>query len=340
MGCCGGGRRAFSFTIELLTGEKFTVGSADGLTTRMKCRNLLDHIFRHLSIASRYQNEKDFLGLKFPNPYPESYYDNPPPDRVKISYLEPVIHSWKTGIDWKWMDPSRPISEYLKGQVPMNHLYISVRYYVSDPTRLLDDNTRTQFYLQLRQNLLTGELPLTSQRDSAELSALIAQIEHGDFDKDWKLQSKKLAASASNSSLPDYSSIAIGVNDSRGRRMTSEYDRYIYRAHKDLIGLTITEAQMRFLWKCHKLPMYGVRRFKLAGDRRLWLGMSPKGINLYEVIPSKNPKVNNPIGVTEPLEKLDRIGLYSWMSITQIDYCDKLFEVHHTASTQLGSTDM
>lgn len=349
MGCCGGGGKLFVFVIELLTGDKITVGSADGLSPNKKARELLEHVYRHLSISSRHSAEREFLGLRYHNPNSEQ--QSPHHNTARYNNASRI---WTANqVDWLYIDPNRPISHYCRGQVPMNQLYIAIRYFVADPTRLLDDNTRTQFYLQLRKDLLDASLTIANQRDSAELSALIAQIEYGDFDKEWrshttnpqKTETTIVASSPSTNNTertsPEYSSYAIGINKQRMKPMTPEFDKMVYRAHKDLIGLTVNEAQMRFLWKCHKLTLYGIRRFPLASDRNLWLGLSPRGLHLFEVHkrPPGKPVPATPTGVTEPPEQLDKMASYPWMSITQIDYCDKLFEFHHTASTQLGSTD-
>ena len=376
MGCCGGGSKIFVFCIELLTGQKITVGSADGLTNRMKAKVLLDHVYRHLSISNNFMHESEFLGLKYENPNSESLNFQGSNREGHRSYQE-LVGPWLHKRQYTWVDPNRPISDYSRSQVPMNQFYLGVKYYVPDPTRLQDESIRTQFYLQLRQQLLSADLPVSSQKDAAELTALIAQIEYGDFDKEWRKvrsqnvsmekgqgngndaegkdannnNTKAVAKESStgtgpgNRTSPDYTQLAIGITNSKP--MTIEYDKMIYRAHKDLIGLTINEAQVRFLWKCLKLGLYGMRRFCLASDRSLWLGLSPRGLNLFEVgrkeknKKSQNKSQNSNIpGITLPSEKLDRIGQYPWVNITGLNYDDKFFEIHHTASAHLGSQDI
>lgn len=364
MGCCGGGSKIFVFCIELLTGQKITIGSSDGLSNRMKAKALLDHVYRHLSISQNNMHESEFLGLKYENPNSESINFQGSNREGHRSYQE-LVGPWLHKRQYIWVDPNRPISDYSRSQVPMNQFYLGVKYYVPDPTRLQDESIRTQFYLQLRQQLLAGELPVSTQKDAAELTALIAQIEYGDFDKEFrKIHSKPNSPDTSNKdknnnnldnksnnsrNSPDYTSLAIGIDNKKP--MTVEYDKMIYRSHKDLIGLTINEAQVRFLWKCLKLNLYGMRRYCLASDRSLWLGLSPRGLNLFEVgrkeKRSKNSNSNsksqsnlNIPGITLPSEKLDRIGQYPWVNITGLNYDDKFFEIHHTASAHLGSQDI
>ncbi|GBO40731.1 Band 4.1-like protein 4A, partial [Araneus ventricosus] len=60
-------------------------------------------------------------------------------------------------------------------------LYFGVKFYASDPCRLLEEITKYQFVLQLKQDILQGRLPLTDEL-AAELFALSLQAELGDFD--------------------------------------------------------------------------------------------------------------------------------------------------------------
>lgn len=281
MGCCGGGSKIFVFCVELLTGQKITIGSVDGLNNRMKAKALLDMVFRHLSISQQHIHESEFLGLKYENPNSESINFQGSNRDGHRSYQE-LCGPWLHKRQYIWVDPNRPISDYSRSQVPMNQFYLGVKYFVPDPTRLQDESIRTQFYLQMRQQLLSADLPVATQKDSAELTALIAQIEYGDFDKEWrkmssakemknnsKVMPEEEKDSQQNKKSPDYTQLAIGISNSKP--MSVDYDKMIYRAHKDLIGLTINEAQVRFLWKCLKLNLYGMRRYCLASDRTLWL---------------------------------------------------------------------
>ncbi|PRD22958.1 UNVERIFIED_CONTAM: Band 4.1-like protein 4A [Trichonephila clavipes] len=53
-------------------------------------------------------------------------------------------------------------------------VYFGVKFYASDPCRLLEEITRYQFVLQLKQDIVQGRLPLTDDL-AAELFALSLQ---------------------------------------------------------------------------------------------------------------------------------------------------------------------
>lgn len=59
----------------------------------------------------------------------------------------------------RWLDPSKLIKKQLNSnyQYP---LYFRVKFYVSDPSKLQEEYTRYQFYLQIRRDILEGRLHL------------------------------------------------------------------------------------------------------------------------------------------------------------------------------------
>lgn len=57
-----------------------------------------------------------------------------------------------------WLDPSKTVKKQLGNcQSP---LYFRVKFYVSDPSKLQEEYTRYQFYLQLRRDILEERLQL------------------------------------------------------------------------------------------------------------------------------------------------------------------------------------
>ncbi|GFU23937.1 band 4.1-like protein 4A [Nephila pilipes] len=101
---------------------------------------LLERVFSHLNLV-----EKAYFGLRFLNRTGES----------------------------RWLDPLQKVDKQLKGLSPFT-LYFGVKFYASDPCRLLEEITRYQFVLQLKQDIVQGRLPLTDDL-AAELFALSLQ---------------------------------------------------------------------------------------------------------------------------------------------------------------------
>ena len=217
--------------------------------------------------------------------------------------------------------------------------YLSVQYYLPDPTILLDESIILQFYLEIKNSLYNQSLVVSSQKEAANLSALLAQIEYGDFDKESPMWPKVVKQNFDNSNLVSragsinmhasqrrnsrvgsnhgsfggpsrgpsigitpstpstlglsrmvgaskseyflYSTLAIGVSNEKP--MTHDYDKIIYKAHKNLLGMSTKEARMKFIKICTNLNLFSMRKFCLCSQRALWLGLDVRGVHLFEV---------------------------------------------------------
>lgn len=73
-----------------------------------------------------------------------------------------------------WLDASTRLSRQLKENKDIYELYFSVKFYAVDPCKLVEEITRYQFYLQLKQDVLQGRLPVTFDLAS-QLGAYVVQ---------------------------------------------------------------------------------------------------------------------------------------------------------------------
>ncbi|PIO63274.1 FERM protein, partial [Teladorsagia circumcincta] len=89
---------------------------------------LLDKVFAHLELV-----ERDFFGLQF-------------------LYVLGTKETQK-----RWLDPNKSIRKQMV--CPPFHLCFRVKFYVSDPSKLVEEYTRYHFFLQLRLDMLEGRLP-------------------------------------------------------------------------------------------------------------------------------------------------------------------------------------
>ncbi|KAE8737826.1 hypothetical protein FOCC_FOCC016705 [Frankliniella occidentalis] len=71
------------------------------------------------------------------------------------------------------MDPTKKVARELKGTLSCT-LYFGVKFYAADPCKLLEEITRYQFYLQVKQDILQGRLPISFDL-AAELGAFVVQ---------------------------------------------------------------------------------------------------------------------------------------------------------------------
>lgn len=73
-----------------------------------------------------------------------------------------------------WLDANTRLSRQLKENKDIYELYFSVKFYAVDPCKLVEEITRYQFYLQLKQDVLQGRLPVTFDLAS-QLGAYVVQ---------------------------------------------------------------------------------------------------------------------------------------------------------------------
>ncbi|KAJ3592137.1 hypothetical protein NHX12_007266 [Muraenolepis orangiensis] len=108
---------------------------------------LLDAVFKHLELT-----ERDYFGLHLAEDSSDTL---------------------------RWLDPSKPIRKQLKRGSPHN-LSFRVKFFVTDPSKLQEEYTRYQYFLQIKQDILTGRLPCP-HNTAALLASYAVQSELGDY---------------------------------------------------------------------------------------------------------------------------------------------------------------
>ncbi|MFH4983349.1 hypothetical protein AB6A40_010058 [Gnathostoma spinigerum] len=125
------------------------------LQRHAKGQQLLDKVFEHLELV-----EKDYFGLQF------------------ISLVD------DTTAAKRWLDPSKTVRKQMIC-APFR-LFFRVKFYVSEPSKLVEEYTRYHFFLQLRRDFLEKRITC-SEGTIALLSSYVAQcsffflIEHRSF---------------------------------------------------------------------------------------------------------------------------------------------------------------
>lgn len=72
-----------------------------------------------------------------------------------------------------WLDACKSVKHQLRAVNPMI-LYFNVKFYAADPCKLVEEITRYQFFLQIKQDILQSRLPVSFEL-AAELFALSVQ---------------------------------------------------------------------------------------------------------------------------------------------------------------------
>uniref|UniRef100_A0A286Y416 Tyrosine-protein phosphatase non-receptor type n=1 Tax=Cavia porcellus TaxID=10141 RepID=A0A286Y416_CAVPO len=232
---------------------------------------LLDIVFKHLDLT-----ERDYFGLQLA----DDSTDNP-----------------------RWLDPNKPIRKQLKRGSPYS-LNFRVKFFVSDPNKLQEEYTRYQYFLQIKQDILTGRLPCP-YNTAALLASFAVQSELGDYN-----QSENLPGY-----LSDYSFIPNQPQD---------FEKEIVKLHQQHTGLSPAEAEFNYLNTARTLEFYGVE-FHYARDQsnnEITIGVMSGGILIY----------NNRL----------RMNTFPWLKIIKISFkCKQFFiqlrkELHESRETLLG----
>ncbi|XP_071811494.1 tyrosine-protein phosphatase non-receptor type 4-like isoform X1 [Apostichopus japonicus] len=222
---------------------------------RARGQELLLKVFEHLDLV-----ESDYFGLK-------------------IVEGEGSLETQR-----QWLDPRKSIRKQLKGSA---FFLFQVKFFVSEPEKLLEDYTRYQYVLQLKKDILEDRLQCTFNVGT-KLASYLVQGRLGDFD--------------AQEHLCGYLDSYVFVPN-----QTEEFTKEVVRLHKSNCGLLPSEAELEYLNLARDLEMYGID-LHLARDQHaieIQVGVTSLGLIIFQ--------------------GLVKIKLFPWASIVKISFKRKQF---------------
>uniref|UniRef100_A0A8C2EMW1 Tyrosine-protein phosphatase n=1 Tax=Cyprinus carpio TaxID=7962 RepID=A0A8C2EMW1_CYPCA len=217
-------------------------------------RILLDIVYKHLELT-----EQDYFGLQLADDSSDSQ---------------------------RWLDPNKPIRKQLKRLSPHN-LRFRVKFFVSDPSKLQEEYTRYLYFLQLKQDILSGRLPCP-QNTAVLLASYAVQAELGDYSHSEHLPGY----------LSEYSFIPNPPQD---------FEKEVTKLHQEHNGLTPAQSEFNYLNAAWTLELYGVE-LHYARDHcnaEIYIGVLSAGISVYK-------------------DRV-RVNHFPWLKIVKISFKSKQF---------------
>ncbi|KAM6975886.1 band 4.1-like protein 4 [Tautogolabrus adspersus] len=224
MTCFRGNREEFYGEVLLLDERKITLTGEQGLKKSSRAAAILDQVLSLLQVE-----EVEFFGLRFCDDKQQTH----------------------------WLDPSRTISQHRALIGPPYIFYFGVKFYVEDPSKLKEETTRYQFYLQVCQDVRRGRLPCPAHL-KPRLFALMLQADGGE----WREAGQTEA----------------------GQTEAGQTDDKVKQIYRSIGGVSRPQAQSLVLSLSSSLQMFGVFLFAAYGENQTeyFLGPTPVGVVIYK----------------------------------------------------------
>ncbi|KAG8442359.1 hypothetical protein GDO86_011234 [Hymenochirus boettgeri] len=208
-----------------------------------------------------------------------------------------------------WLNLRNRISQQMDGLAPFR-MKLKVKFFV-EPHLILQEQTRNLFFLHIKEDLLAGHLQCSSEQ-AVELSALLAQMEFGDYNQ--------------NTASYKYQEICMkDLEPAILERITTK--------HKCLEGISQASAEYQVLQIVSTLESYGVEWHAVRDSegQKLLIGIGPDGISICKEDFSPINRITYPV-----IQMATQSGKNVYLTITK-ESGDSLVLLFKVISTRAAS---
>ncbi|KAM5274027.1 tyrosine-protein phosphatase non-receptor type 21 [Ctenodactylus gundi] len=143
----------------------------------------------------------------------------------------------------RWVDLEKPLKKQLDKYALEPTVYFGVVFYVPSVSQLQQEITRYQYYLQLKKDILEGNIPCTLEQ-AIQLAGLAVQADFGDFDQ-----------YESQDFLQKFALFPVGwLQD---EKVLEEATQKVAVLHQKYRGLTAPDAEMLYMQEVERMDGYG-----------------------------------------------------------------------------------
>ncbi|XP_003787016.1 tyrosine-protein phosphatase non-receptor type 21 isoform X1 [Otolemur garnettii] len=143
----------------------------------------------------------------------------------------------------RWVDLEKPLKKQLDKYALEPTVYFGVVFYVPSVSQLQQEITRYQYYLQLKKDILEGNIPCTLEQ-AIHLAGLAVQADFGDFDQ-----------YESQDFLQKFALFPVGwLQD---EKVLEEATQKVALLHQKYRGLTAPDAEMLYMQEVERMGGYG-----------------------------------------------------------------------------------
>uniref|UniRef100_A0A3B3YNC5 protein-tyrosine-phosphatase n=1 Tax=Poecilia mexicana TaxID=48701 RepID=A0A3B3YNC5_9TELE len=160
----------------------------------------------------------------------------------------------------RWVELEKPLKKQLDKFGNEPQLFFGVMFYVPNVSRLEQEATRYQYYLQVKKEVLDGHLQCTVER-GIRLAGLAVQADFGDF-----------THFPSQDFLREYVLFPVV--------MLEEWTKKVAEEHKSHCGRPPAEAELLYIKEVEKLDGFGQESFPAKDNytNDIFIGMSFVGV--------------------------------------------------------------